>query len=215
MLVLKDITQGKTCTTIQGECRNSTTIQACSTKIGMRQPLCWGKMICFNASKALHRSAMKTRLFLAAFIFFTSGYYTVQAPAATCDKATPRFTRQQLISTLRRDGFPNIMLDKVGHFDLKWLGNIRASEASCLSVIVYSAEFDNGPGTQTHAVARLLVIKNMHYIGMYPIDTLPLGISGNTVNFRGEEKWGNKIIFDGNDPPKQIHLEGEFRMFFK
>jgi len=107
------------------------------------------------------------------------------------------------------------MLDKVGHFDLKWLGNIRASEASCLSVIVYSAEFDNGPGTQTHAVARLLVIKNMHYIGMYPIDTLPLGISGNTVNFRGEEKWGNKIIFDGNDPPKQIHLEGEFRMFFK
>src|SRR5947207_11398062 len=158
---------------------------------------------------------MKTGLFLAASIFITCAFNTSTVQAITCDGAKPALSRKQLVATLRRQEFPNIMLDKVSHLELKQLGNIKVSDTSCFSIIIYTAELDRGPGSETHRVARLLVLKNLHYIGMYPIDTLPFEISGNTVNFRGEEKWGNKIVFDKEDPPQRIHLDGEFRELFK
>ncbi len=155
---------------------------------------------------------MKTKLsFLSiAFLFF------LDTPiwALSCDEHEPAFTHQSLLTTLRRDGFPDVMLDNVRKLRLKRMGSIKVSGATCFTLFVYTAEFDNGPGTDTHAVARLLVIKNMNYAGMYPIDTLPIGVSGNTVNFPGEEKWGNKIVFDKEQPPQQIHLNGEFRALF-
>jgi hypothetical protein len=153
--------------------------------------------------------------YLAVFLLLSFVFYPEPASPVTCGEAEPALSHRQLLATLRRDGFPTVMLDKVAHLSLKQLGNIKANEASCLTIIIYTADIDNGLGTETHLVARLLVLKNRRYIGMYAIDTLPFGISGNVVNFPGEEKWGNKIVFNKSDPPKQIHLNGEFRELFK
>jgi hypothetical protein len=150
-----------------------------------------------------------------AFVLFTFDSFAGPALDLPCDEAKPVLSRRQIVARLHREGFPEIMLDKVSHLQLKQLGNIKTSKTSCFSIIVYTAELPRGPGSETHRVACLLVLKNSHYLGMYAIDNLPLEISDNTVNFRGEEKSGNKIVFDQEDPPRQIHLDGELRSFFK
>jgi hypothetical protein len=62
---------------------------------------------------------------------------------------------------------------------------------------------------------RLLVLSNSKYLGMYAIDEFPRRIKGNTVEFPGPEKWGNKIVFDKETPPSKIYLDGEVRELFK
>src|SRR4051812_46658787 len=121
---------------------------------------------------------MKTGLLLAGAIFVSCAFNNSSAQTITCNNAEPAISRKEIVATLRRQEFPNIMLNKVSHLELKQLGNIKVSDTSCFSIIIYTAELDRGPGSETHRVARLLVLKNLHYIGMYPIDTLPLGISG-------------------------------------
>jgi hypothetical protein len=147
-------------------------------------------------------------LFISATIFVTAS----SALASRCDEKEPTFTRQALIRILSRDRL-SIPIDKRG--ELKRVGNIRVNERTCLSFYTYELEFSSAPGTNPHTIARLLVIKNSRYIGMYIIDQPPILLNGNTILFFGEEKWGNKLIFDKEDPPKQIHLDGEFRDLVK
>lgn len=147
-------------------------------------------------------------LFISAYILFAASF----ALASKCDEKEPTFTRQALIRIFSRDRL-SIPIDKRG--ELKRVGNIKVNERTCLSFFTYELEFSSAPGTNPHYIARLLVIKNSRYIGMYIIDQPPILLNGDTMLFFGEEKWGNKLIFDKKDPPKQIHLNGEFRDLIK
>jgi hypothetical protein len=131
--------------------------------------------------------------------------------ALRCDANEPALGRWELIQILRQGGFSN-GIDE--YMELKRLGNIKTGE-KCFTLFVYTRESQSAPATNLHYTARLLVIREYEYLGMYSMDTLPTGIRQNTVEFPIPEKWGNRIVFDKNGPPQKIHLDGEFRELFK
>ena len=133
--------------------------------------------------------------------------------ASRCDDKEPVFNRTRLTQILRRDHL-SVPIDK--QVELKHVGNIKVNTEICFSFYMYESEVSSGPESNPHYTARLLIIKNGRYIGMYIVDQPPiLVVNGNTILFLGEEKWGNKIVFDKSDPPRQIHLRGEFRDLVK
>ena len=131
--------------------------------------------------------------------------------ALKCDETTPNFSRWELVETLRRDGFPNVMLNE--YVELRRVGNIRVNDRVCFTIYTYELEFNRG----TRVTRRLLLLKNWTYIGMYPIDNLddPIGLFGNELVFPDAHGIETKVVFDREEPAKEIYLGGVRRIFMK
>lgn len=148
-------------------------------------------------------------LLLSAAISLLIG--TPRAFALKCDETTPKFTRWDLVETLRRGGFPNVMLNE--YVELNRVGNIKVNEATCFTLYIYDVLFNRG----TRETKRLLVIKNESYIGMYPIDNLadPIGLFGNELVFPDTFGIENKVVFDREEPAEEIYLGGAMQILMK
>jgi hypothetical protein len=153
---------------------------------------------------------MKRYLFLMCV---TVILYSYPRPvhAITCDATHTAIGRWEIINILRRDGFSGIIDE---YMELKRFGHIQVREA-CFIIVVYQREFQSAPETNPHYAARLILIKNYEYVGMYAIDESPTRIRGNTIEFPGNKELGNSIVLNRNDVPQKIRLNGEFRELFK
>jgi hypothetical protein len=142
----------------------------------------------------------------SVFLFVAFGLMLASSPAfgLKCDETEPAFTRWALVQTLRHDGFPDRMLNE--YVELIRVGNIKVNESTCFTLYVYDVEFHHG----TRQTTRLLVLKNSSYVGMYPIDDvdLPIGIFGNMLIFPDTGKNTNRIVFDRDEPPEEIDVDG-------
>jgi hypothetical protein len=151
-------------------------------------------------------------LFLCVAILF---YDARSALALRCDAKAPAFTQQSVVAILKRDG---ISIPILRQGKLNRLGNIKIG-ATCYTIYTYEAEFQ--AASNTHYTARVFVLRERKYIGMYNVDELPVEINGNTIKFPGPKifekpkREGNEIIFDENGPPQEVLVQGEFRSFFK
>jgi len=131
------------------------------------------------------------------------------ALALRCDAKEPFFSRLDLIETLRQGRFSNA-LDV--YTDFTRVGNIKVNEKTCFTFYYYAREFP--AASSIHYSTRLLVFKNWDYAGMYDADgRLTPEIQGDTVIFPGEEPW--KTIFEKNDPPRKIYVNGAWHSLFK
>ena len=131
------------------------------------------------------------------------------AVALRCDAKEPFFSRLDLIETLRQDRFSNA-LDV--YADFTRVGNIKVNEKTCFTFYYYAREFP--AASSIHYSTRLLVFKNWDYVGMYDADgSLTPQIEGNAVIFPEEEPW--KTVFDKDDPPQKIYVNGAWHSLFK
>jgi len=148
-------------------------------------------------------------LLLSAAISLLIG--TAPVFALKCDATTPNFSRWELVKTLRSDGFPKEMLNE--YVELRSIGNIKVNENVCFTIYTYELEFNRG----TRVTRRLLLLKNGTYIGMYPIDNLddPIGLFGNELVFPDRHGIETKVVFDREEPAKEIYLGGVRRIFMK
>lgn len=137
-----------------------------------------------------------------------------RAAASVCSPTNVHISRLELIEILRRDGF-SLPLNIQDEFAR--LGEIQIGK-SCFVNFLYTSEYrPGGPGTNLHFAARLLVLRDYKYIGMFQLDNenLPKRIRGNRVEFPGEGKADNFIAFSVDGPPKTVWLNGEMREFIK
>jgi hypothetical protein len=131
------------------------------------------------------------------------------ALALRCDAKEPFFSRLDLIETLRQGRFSNA-LDV--YTDFTRVGNVKVNEKTCFTFYYYAREFP--AASSIHYSTRLLVLKNWDYVGMYDADASPTPeIQGNAVIFPEEESW--KTVFDKNDPPRKIYVNGAWHSLFK
>jgi hypothetical protein len=133
------------------------------------------------------------------------------ALALKCDETEPQFSRWELVHTLRRDGFPEVMVNE--YVELNRIGNIKVNDGVCFTFYSYKVEFNRG----TRVTKRLLLLKNWSYIGMYPIDDVeyPIGVFGNTIVFLDSAGVENKAVFDKEKPADEIYLGGAPQTFMK
>jgi len=131
--------------------------------------------------------------------------------ALKCNETEPQFSRWTLIHTLRRDGFPQVMVNE--YVELNRVGNIKVNDGVCFTFYAYKVEFNRG----TRVTKRLLLLKNWSYIGMYPIDDVdpPIGVFGNTIVFPDSGGIENKVVFDREEPAEEIYLGGTMQTFMK
>ena len=59
-------------------------------------------------------------------------------------------------------------------------------------------------------MSRLAVFSSTgNYLGFYSgLSDLPIGVEGNKIKFKKSE-YGDTAIFEGNEPPKSIWIDGE------
>jgi len=159
-----------------------------------------------------------SKLFLTAVVVFTYLILLLSiaetAVVSQCDANAPSFTRRDLIRILKRDGI-SIPIERDGK--LNRLGNIKIG-VSCYTIYTYELSFQ--PAANPHYTARVLVLRERKYIGMYDVDELPISITANVIEFSSvrifRPDWpGHEIVFDKNGPPKKVLLDGQFREFFK
>jgi hypothetical protein len=146
-------------------------------------------------------------LFLAALIFL----HARPALALRCDEDEPKFSRYELVWTLKKERFSNA-LDAYVEFER--LGNIKVNEQTCFTFYYYTREFP--AASNVHYSTRLLVFKNWTYGGMYGTDgDTQLAIEGNAVVVSGDGGPAEKIVFDKDEPPRKIYINGVSRTLFK
>jgi hypothetical protein len=132
------------------------------------------------------------------------------ALALRCDAKEPFFSRLDLIETLRKGQFSNA-LDV--YTDFTRVGNIKVNEKTCFTFYYYAREFP--AASSIHYSTRLLVFKNWDYVGMYNADgSLTPEIQGNAVIFP-EEVELRKTVFDKDDPPRKVYINGAWHSLFK
>jgi hypothetical protein len=141
-------------------------------------------------------------------------------PHTLVHAATPRCTakdipisRLELVDILRRDGF-SLELEVQDEF--KRLGEISAGK-SCFVIFLYTSEYRSAPRVEAHFTARLLILRDYEYLGMYQLDNenMPTRIRGNRVEFPGMTKDRNFVPFSEAGPPPKVWLNGETREFTK
>lgn len=130
-----------------------------------------------------------------------------------CTANDIHISRLELVDILRRDGFS---LDLEVQDEFKRLGEISVGK-SCFVIFLYTSEYRSSPRTNIHVTARLLVLHDYKYLGMYQLDNenMPTRIRGNRVEFPGMEKDRNVVIFSEIGPPSEVWLNGEMREFTK
>ncbi len=157
---------------------------------------------------------MKPKFALCFVLWAILFQSTTQAAAPGCSSRGIPISRLELIEILRRDSF-SLPLQIQDEFTR--LGEIQMAR-SCFVIFLYTSEYrPGGPGTNLHFAARLLVLRDYKYLGMYQLDNenLPKRIKGNRVEFPGTEKAGNVVVFSESGPPKTVWLNGEVREFVK
>lgn len=146
-------------------------------------------------------------LFSASVIFLQ----TPNALALRCDENDPKFSRYELVWTLKKEGFSNA-LD--AYVEFQRLGNIKVNEQTCFTFYYYTREFP--AASNVHYSTRLLVFKNWNYAGMYGTDgDTKLAVEGNAVVVSSDGGPAEKIVFDKDQPPKKIVVNGVSRTLFK
>jgi hypothetical protein len=135
------------------------------------------------------------------------------AAAPRCNANDIRISRLELIEILRHDGFS---LPLRVESDFKRVGEIQVGK-SCFVIFLYTVEFRSVPGVEAHLAARLLVLRDYRYLGMYQLDNenMPTGITGSRVEFPGMTKDRNFVPFSESGPPRKVWLNGEIREFTK
>jgi hypothetical protein len=134
-------------------------------------------------------------------------------PSRECEPKGTDFNRGEIFRVLKAGGFSGVLNQKV---QLTKIGAIEIKN-TCLNLYVYTftSESKGGPKGARHMATRLLILSNTEYLGMYPIDELPTGLVGNTLEFPGSTEEGNSIVFSNEVPPEKIYLGGEVRRLFK
>jgi hypothetical protein len=146
-------------------------------------------------------------LLFAALLFFQPSI----ARALRCDEKEPKFSRYELVWTLKKGGFSNA-LD--AYVEFARLGNIKVDEKTCFTFYYYTREFP--AASNVHYSTRLLVFKNWNYAGMYGTDgDTKLAVEGNAVVVSGDGGLAEKIVFDKDEPPSEIYVNGVSRTLFK
>ena len=137
----------------------------------------------------------------------------VHAATPRCTAKDVPISRLELVDILRRDGFS---LDVEVQDEFKRLGEISVGK-SCFVIFLYTSEYRSAPGVEAHFTARLLVLHEYDYLGMYQLDNenMPTRIRGNRVEFPGMTKDRNFVPFSEAGPPREVWLNGETREFRK
>ena len=135
------------------------------------------------------------------------------AAAPRCTAEDVPISRLELVDILRRDGF-SIPLEVQDEF--KRLGEISVGK-SCFVIFLFTSERRPAPGTEAHFGARLLVLRDYKYLGMYLLDNenMPTRVRGSRVEFPGMTRDRNVVIFAENGPPREVWLHGAMREFTK
>jgi len=130
-----------------------------------------------------------------------------------CTARDTAISRFELVEVLQRDGFS---LDLEVQDEFKKLGEISVGR-SCFVIFLYTSEYRSAPGTNPHFAARLLVLRDYEYLGMYQLDNenMPTRIRGNRVEFPGMTKDRNFVPFSEAGPPREVWLNGDTRVFRK
>jgi hypothetical protein len=132
------------------------------------------------------------------------------ALALRCDEKEPKFSRYELVWTLKKEGFSNA-LD--AYVDFERLGNIKVNEKTCFTFYYYTREFP--AASNVHYSTRLLVFKNWNYVGMYGTDgDTKLAVKGTAVVVSGDGPT-QEIIFDKDEPPRKVYIGEAWRRLFK
>src|SRR5258706_7329635 len=135
------------------------------------------------------------------------------AAAQRCTANDVPISRLELVDILREAG-SSLTLRVQDEF--KRLGEISVGK-SCFVIFLYTSEYRSAPGAKAHFAARLLVLRDYAYLGMYRIDNenMPMGIKGNRVEFPEMTKDRNVVVFSEDGPPAEMWLNGEFSRFAK
>jgi hypothetical protein len=154
------------------------------------------------------------QLSVTAFMVLTLLLHSmVYAATSTCSADTVPISRFELVEILRRDGF-SLPLKVQDEF--KRLGEISVGK-SCFVIFLYTSEYRSRPGVESHFTARLLVLRDYKYLGMYQLDNenMPTRIRGNRVELPGMTKDRNFVPFSEAGPPREVWLNGATREFTK
>jgi hypothetical protein len=138
---------------------------------------------------------------------------SAHAVAPPCTAKYVPISRLELVEILQRDGFS---LPLYPQTEFERLGEISVGK-SCFVVFLFTVAYRSAPGTNPHFAARLLVLRDYKYLGMYLLDNenLPTRVEGNRVEFPGMTKDRNVVIFAENGPPREVWLHGAMREFTK
>jgi hypothetical protein len=157
------------------------------------------------------RLSAATFLLVTIIMMLQSLAHTAAPPQCTAkDTAISRF---ELVEILQRDSFS---LPLYPQDEFNRLGEISVGK-SCFVIFLFTTEFRSAPGTNPHFAARLLVLRDWKYLGMYQLDNenMPTRIRGNRVEFPGMTKDRNFVPFSEAGPPQEVWLNGETRTFRK
>lgn len=110
--------------------------------------------------------------------------------------------------TLQSQGFS----DPVGKgVTLRFLGTVPGSPRP---YYIYYWDFINPEGG--HGRKLIIVLKyRCRYVGQYSIDAQPSKVSGDTIFFDTEKKFGNSIRFVNGRPPRRAWIDGEVHDFVR